>query len=831
MAKSTVFDGQTIYQPGAYSKYKVQGNPSGLATTGVLMLVGEADAGPRFSGEEDLELNAFGPDQISDVVAKYGSGPLVDAFRAAIAPSASPDVTGSFTAAILAKTNLSEAATGTLPTAYGTLVAKSEGKAGNKIAFQTLSQQAEVVPTTGAFAFIPPVGAVTANLYASGKPVTPTMGAGILPSAFVTNVSALAGVVASGGANRGILTVAGTVALSHALNVVTITRSVNWAVTPTVGDSLVIPTGSVIAGTADENVGGYIVTAATPTTITATKLSDAGKTLAPAPVAGTVTEPANVGAASAAAVTDVMAFSPVTISHESALIDGVGKTLELAEVAGADLLSRTAYTLVSGTPTACAWVSKTGASVILESGAEYQAKLNLTRTSDFMSESFVAGGEIALSIGYLGTSATITISDTQLATTVVGGAGISQTLELADFDTIQDIADFLSSQTGYTAEVGSASLGYLPSSALDNMTTQGCCTQFGGLSCKLKVDAYRLFEEMSSSLLVQLGATPAAAASGLPTAMAAQQFLAGGTKGGTTDADVTAALVALEDVVGNFVIPLFSRDATDDKTDGLTDSTSTYTIDAVQLAAKTHVLAVSTTKRKKHRRAFLSVAESFADAKQRGADLSSARTSLCIQDFKLQGSDGSVQQLLPWAGATNAAAYQAAAFYKNIENKAINTSGVVTRAGDFNPKSESQLDSALKAGLLVAKPARTGGFVWVSDQTNYNKDNNFVFNSIQACYAADIILATLNQRYEAAFVGQSTADISAAVGRSFGEVVLSELLALKLLAPSDGAESGYKNLKVTISGNVMRVSVQCYLATALDFILISFDLNPVEQSA
>ena len=75
MAKSLVTDAGTLFIPGAYAKYTVQSANAGLATTGVLMLVGEADAGPDWSLEEDLEENSFGPDQLTAVIAKYKSGP------------------------------------------------------------------------------------------------------------------------------------------------------------------------------------------------------------------------------------------------------------------------------------------------------------------------------------------------------------------------------------------------------------------------------------------------------------------------------------------------------------------------------------------------------------------------------------------------------------------------------------------------------------------------------------------------------------------------------------------------------------------------------------
>lgn len=846
MAKQFVTDAGTLYIPGAYSKYTVQNSVSGLATTGVLMLVGEADAGPRFSAEADLEENAFGPDQLADVVAKYKSGPLVDAFRAATAPANDPDIVGAFSAAILVKTNLSTKASATLPTAYATLYDKSYGKLGNQISYQTLQAQAEVVPTTGTFTYIPPVALTPYGIRVSGATVVGTsISAAALPDAFAALIDGLSGVAATGGTNRNMLTSAGgrTASIAATGNSIVVTVSSAWDTTPTVGDTLTLPASAPsglrdpAGGVTDENVGAYIVTAATATTVTATKLSDFDRVGA---VAGTITPPANVAVAvSLVAATDLQAFAPVTISVDGAtVLDGRGKSLEIAEITGgADLLSRYCWTLVAGVPTEVTWISKASAPKLLISAAEYRSTLNVARSSDFISESFTVGGEVALKLGYKGTSATVTITDTELSTTVVGGAGVSFTgataLKFADFPTIKDIADYLNAQTDYTASVGTAVLGQLPSTALDNMAVAGICCQFTNTPGRIKIDGYRLGQAVNNgSVLVQLGNPAANPASGLPTAMAAQQFLSGGAKGGTSDSDVTAAFAALEQVDGNFLVPLFSRDASDDLADGLTDDTSGYTIAAINAAAKSHVLAVSTLKRRKNRQAFLSLSDTFATVKETSANIASFRCSLTFEDFKQIDSSGSIKTFLPWMGSTLAAAMQAAGFYKNIEWKGINTSGVLVRGGDFNPKSDGQVEDALQSGLLVARPARTGGYIFVSDQTTYGKDANFVFNSIQSVYAADIISTTMAQRMESAFVGQSVADVSAPVARAYAEGILAEFLRLKLIAPSDdGAPKGWKNLSIRIVGNAMLVSVEVKLAGAIDFILIDFLFSPVEQTA
>jgi len=52
------------------------------------------------------------------------------------------------------------------------------------------------------------------------------------------------------------------------------------------------------------------------------------------------------------------------------------------------------------------------------------------------------GGDITMNIGYLGTTATMTINATTLATTVTGGAGTSLNLTLTNFTTISDIVAF-----------------------------------------------------------------------------------------------------------------------------------------------------------------------------------------------------------------------------------------------------------------------------------------------------------------------------------------------------------------------------------------------------
>jgi hypothetical protein len=838
MPKQYVSENGIVKIPGAYPSYKVQNAPGGLAANGILMLIGEADGGAHWSDEEDLESDvSYGPDQLADVVAKFQSGTLVDAFRGAVTPSNDPGITGSFNRAILVKTNTGTKASSALlrlgdSAAYSTLYDKNFGAKGNLISRAVASSIAEVVPTTSSFTYIPAVGTVDIAFRVNGgASATLNVIANRSPTNFVADVNGVALIDATGGADRGILSVAGTLALAIVSgNQITLTRSVAWAVTPTAGDTLVIPASAPAllrdpaGGATDENVGAYVITGATSTIISATKLSDAGRGGA---VAGVITAPAATAApVTIAATTDAQAYSPVTIVQTAAaVVPGSGKSIEIAELtSGTDLLSRTAYSLA--TTSAVTWVSKSASPVLLTSAAESEVTMTMARSSDNISESFTEGGEIAMTVGYSGSSATLTISSTLLTTST----GLS--LTLANFVTVKELADYIATQAGYTASVGSTVLGTLPPTALDRVSAIGISSQFGTvMPGRIKIDAFRMFTAIDTgSVLGQFGDPATRPSAGLP-AVTSTGFLSGGARGGTTNTMISSALDALRSVDGNFVIPLFSRDATSDITDGVTDAASTYTIDSVLSLTKSHVLAMSTFKARKSRQGIASIQAAFNTQQAAGANLAHYRMNLAFQNPKDINSVGDIVTFQPWMASVKAGAMQAAGFYKSIENKKVNISGLTHSAGDFNPKTDSQMEDALTAGLMPLRASRTGGFVWVSDQTTYGTDDNFVFNSLQAVYAADTITLTTGQRMEQAFVGQSVADISANVALTYLDQIMADFLRLKLIAPSDDAKKGYKNAKIRISGNVMLVEVEIKLAGALDFVIINFVVSPVQQTA
>lgn len=838
MAQNFVTTDGSLIIPGAYPSVKAQTGVSGVASNGILMLVGEADAGPDFTKETDINLNQFGPDQLADVVAKYKSGPLVDAFRTGAVPANDPNILGQPSRFMLVKTNPSTKASSALLKVgggtWGSLVDKSSGKLGNLIYYTVTSKTAEVVPTTGSFAVLVPGVSYTMDARVNGSAATAlTVTAGTLPPAFASQVAAVSGIGATGGTDRTTIQ-AGLVGTNITLavvsgNAVTITlASGSWSVTPTVGDTLYIPTGSCIVGAGNANRGSYIVTAATASVISATKLLDYSGVL------GQLTAPLAAGpAAIAGASADVNCYAPVVVSTDAgAVIPGIGKSIELAETTGGtERLSNFAWVLSGTTPVKASWVSTATVPVAIVSSAEQAVNLNVNRQLDSIQEILSAGGDVVLRMGYSGTSATVTITATTLSTTVAGGSGGNLSLTLKDYPTVADLVAYINAQTGYNALVGTATLGNMLSTALDEVVAQGICTTNAAPVGRIKTDAVKLFNAIKNqSVLVQLNDPEAVAACGLPALVSATTFLSGGTRGATTDTVFNLAVDALELAHGNFLVPLFSRDATADIADGLTDSGSTYTIDSINAYCRTHVLAMSALKRRRPRQAFCSKRTDFTSARQAAGNMASHRVSLAFQDVKNVGQNG-LAQFQPWEGAVLAAGMQAAGFYRAIVRKFPNCTGALMADGSFKDQKDSNVEDALTSGLLPLRADSSGAFYWASDQTTYSKDDNFYANSIQAVYVGDLIGSTIAQKMEIAFVGQSVADVSAGVAMSVLQAIMRELVRLKLIAPSDDAPAGYKNASIRISGPSMVVSLEAKLAGAIYFIPVSVLVSPVQQTA
>lgn len=928
----TLANGGVLVIPDSSVNINVVSNPSGIATSGVIALVGEADEGPSWSQDvaegNKLSANSYGPTDIARVTQKYGSGRLVDAFRGITSPSASNRIQGGPNRIILVKPNSSSKASYETADSHGEYEALRGGQSGNSIQVATSTSTAESAASTGNTSYVPSSSSASLKVRVNGgAEQTLSIPADTSPSSLSSSITGLSNLNAVGGVDRSSLSsltgqnIEVEVVSGQNVNIKLATPNI-FAGSPAAGDTVRIPLGSVIAGAADANVGWYLVTSVTnittgaflsakkittgapvtvaPVAISATPANDmldysymridnmsgtnrniltgligqnitisvvssaltatlaAGQVFASTPRSGDIVYIPSGSAYQGAGLANVGWYQVTTISNTTVSafiqmsrlsnglpvavaitpiaavtdlqdydtqIKGIGKSLEIYDNAGTVNINTEFKQL--GVDSAATWLQ-----ILLNSSSELQKTFTFTRNSTNSLETFVCGGTISMILGYNGTSATATIAlsgqTLMLTTSVVGGSGGNLNMDLSKIATISDLVSKINANTGYSASVGSNSEGQKNPNVLDRQTFS-IASSLGNRPGRVKRDLWDMLSSNSGlkgSGLVKYIAT---ATSGLPEDNSAT-FLSNGEKGSTTGLQATQAIDALQGVRCNFVVPLMSQDAADDIAIGDTESGSTYSVDAINAAVKSHCLNMSTAKTKRHRLGLVSKKGSFAAAKASAATMSTYRIGHLFQDVIDLDSQGALKTFQPWMGAAKAASMQAAGVYKSIFNKNVNMSGV--KHQDFDDENVSQVEDALYANMIPIQRQETGGFNFVSDQMTYGVDNNFVYNSLQAVYVADLMALSLAQSLKTAFVGESVADVTPGVVQSFVEAKMSEFLSLKFTvsSPQQGAPGGWKSISINITPGVLAVRVIAIEATSIYFIPIDLDIEGIKAS-
>jgi len=455
------------------------------------------------------------------------------------------------------------------------------------------------------------------------------------------------------------------------------------------------------------------------------------------------------------------------------------------------------------------------------SSVEPKVQIDIKKADINLNESFGVNASIALTIGYVGTTATLSIIGNLLTTTVVGGVGANLSINLDEFSTLADLAEFISAQPGYfaTAQVGATQQN---PSVLDKVSAIGICASNELEPGRIKKCVYNMSLALSSSIVVDFAAT---AIVGLPDETLMAQYLTGGLKGATDSASIMAALDLLKGIQVNFVAPLFSRDSADDIAEGLTDSLSSYAITAINAAVKNHCLAMSTAKNKKNRTAYLSFWGLYSEAKAEASSLANYRIALAFQKVSQVNGAGNIQIFLPWMAAINAAGMQAAGFYKDITNKAPNIIAYVDPTGYDSENIDDQEDAILAGLMPITKDLASNK--WLISQTTYTKDENFVYNSSHLVSISDIVALDLTNSLQIAFVGKSLADVDAATVASYVISKADAYRRQRLIAGSADAPQGYKNLKVVIRGAVVEVAIEIKPSGSILFLPLTITLSQV----
>ena len=921
--------GSRVVTPGVYSVFKVQDSLLNVvASARNILLIGEADEG--VPGNMLDPTTAYFSDYPT-MQAFFTSGPMVDAARQLFTVQPSAVFTGSVGRVYAQQTNQAARAEKAIasPSAYGRVVATKFGEKGNFVKSQIVASP-EVLPSVS-FQVLP----LTVNMEAavSGAKESGTAALAFVDvEDFASNLSSLLGAKAavSGGDWQDVVADNSKVTLAVSGTDVVLSSDVVWKVLPKAGEVVIIPHTSALKGSADSNIGVYVIKSATSSTATLEKVRQMSASGA-AVVAWTAPEAITVAVDVGAGPFDytsgaVLFLNPVSVTVTEAAKEGAGASLELSAASGSlsgvaalarfsarsNLLSagNASFATVSAAASAdqltvslgagAVWASipKLGDVVHVPAGSQVaggskqnvglhivlsaspssvvlkrldggsaasvssvavagneavlqavpalvsssvaakktvsskEAQVSMNTLNTLSGERFPSdkvGGKVALEVSYVGTAAVAKVSiDSNRRMKLVADT-VEVSFPTGKYPTLAALAEHISAQSGWSARVADVALSSAAPSVLDMVDEVACksLTSEHAFSGRVKNDysAWTSFFAATVSI-VDFVAGARATKAGLPAGEASQSFLAGGTKGATSNADIQAALDAGLKVPTVQVLPLFSRDAYLDVADGLTEPESTYSIDSVHAALKAHVATGWSSAIRRERFGLASFFGSFEESKDKARAMNYENLSMAFQLARATGADGNAQWFLPWMLQCCMAAGRSQAVlgtpllrksFNVLDVKHIPESSIYsdTLMRDFDPASKAMLDEAIEAGLLTMGVVEGAGLRLVSPdlstRSRVNDPKAWVYERNNVSFIFIEVIQTLRSVLEN-YIGERTTDVSTA------EVASTVVNVLASFVTSGAIVAYSRSPLVTNLGNGYAVQVQVRPAEALEFI-------------
>lgn len=434
-----------------------------------------------------------------------------------------------------------------------------------------------------------------------------------------------------------------------------------------------------------------------------------------------------------------------------------------------------------------------------------------------------------LSIQYTGASASCdleikTVSgQKRLVTTTATPSTPAEDLNIVlSGKTVSSLVDIINNNAAYSCSTTLASAAGIAADSLDWVITP--------LDITSAVTLRRAQQELLDIINTEsqlITATMLADTEGLPANTSA--FLAGGSRGASTNTNFQSGFDTLLALRSNTIVPLVSRDSADLIPLGETDPTSTFTVGAVNSQAVQHCIIASNTKNRSERNCYVSIKDDFDTSMQAARDTAHERASMLFQDVEVLNAQGEQLFLDPWAASCIVAGIQSGTDVGTPATfKGINASGI--RHEDYN--SKTQVDLAIDAGLLPLEQRDTGGFRVVVHNTTYGLDPNFVFNRVSVLEAADYVAYNMRQQLEAIFVGDKVRTGSAVAIKNTIISIMSTFLREEIIVGDDTNEGlGWKDLLVNINGNTAFVDITITPVQGIDFILNRITLDNIRASA
>jgi hypothetical protein len=394
-------------------------------------------------------------------------------------------------------------------------------------------------------------------------------------------------------------------------------------------------------------------------------------------------------------------------------------------------------------------------------------------------------GRQAMSILYTGAAASATLTITGSALTLEAPTGTQVALlDLTHLTTVQQVSDSIALVAGFTSSVLDSNYTAPALNGLDFVT-----------AVDVKTAAYTVRADLQACVdwfnSVQQGFVTATRLTGAGTIPAVAPFapLSGGSDGVTTNTQWASAFETLQTVDVQWLASMSGDPAIAAMTDA-------------------HALFMSTAGRRERRAiAGTAAGTSQLDAIAAAKALNSDRTSLVFQGHYDYDANGLLKLYPPYVSAARIAG----AFAGVNPGTPLTNKNFKCRGLEFNLRNPVDTDVLLEAGLYCLMDSETGFKTVKSISTWLVNDN---YNRVeQSCGSAlDTVVRNVRDALSAV-IGAKGNPLVLARAASIVKATLDEASRAEPQGPGllagDAANPPYRNITVSLEGDVLRAQFEC----------------------
>ena len=865
MARSVTFNGITRFSPGGITKINAAGLAQvTLSDNSIVGIVGEADGGA--SGAEGGLVTLFDPARAREL---FKSGPIVDALGLAFQSSNDPDVPGGASRVLVYKTNASTASTLSLPAEDATVLL---GTFAAPNTTDTLGDTLTVTDST--------LSASTVDDEFNGKIMVLRPYTATAEVRTITDYDAAAGDFTVAPA---LDTLAGA-----SDEYVVLEAEVEFAdVADTGGSTTTIVLTENVAMTVDEHAGRWVyyvdtatatpylrrIAAVDPDTPGEANTATTLKLSSPLPLTpaqgGVVQLLANSvdltskdwGVHTNGITVDVATGSvagtkvvTTTFEGEEEVSPDLGGTVQMkvlykggAEnigdtVLGASLVPNTTssieLTTAGLTPSA-----HVGTQVLV--GDEYTvitANTASVLTLDPPLSAVPADG-VAVSIR------TVTAGSFNVSGAAGNATGFSTTVTPTDDlsitftggQTLRQLLDTINANANYEAVAGQAvnvdttlvaDLDFGPEATGSVLVDTDLAVEGPTRNVMAIVD---YLNDFSSFVSATRTATTGSLVSGCcpPADIAEPVALDGGARGISSNTTFQAGLDELLKLRCNSVVPLIDEDLANE---GF-GSTATVASVAANLAAHVAIARGTAQDKAGERGGFIGFKGTKDQVIAQANSLNDQDVALVAQNPTVLNSLGSLEEFGPRMLAVMAASMRSGVteVAEPLTHKLIRISGL-TQDASWDPNDLTDANEMIINGLLFAETVDGVGTRWVRDLTTWVADDNLAYSegSVRDAvrYVAYGLRTTLVERFTGKKAAPSTIANVKDAANTFLETARQDDIIVDSTDPVTGSTvKAYHNLKVTSSGDTVRINVGIFPVPGINFQLSDIFLQLPTQSS